>query len=78
VEERRLATEELTRRADVYVPRCHADGRYTEEQCHNATGYCWCVTVDGRPIPGSSIRGRQHNCALYYAGNSALSKMIGL
>ena len=71
VEERRLATEEQTRRQDVYVPRCRTDGGYTDEQCHNATGYCWCVTTDGKPIPGSSIHGRQHNCAVYFSGKTA-------
>jgi len=70
VDERRLAIAERTRRRDVYIPRCHSDGRYTKEQCHNATGYCWCVTTDGKPIPGSSVHGRQHNCAAYYSGTN--------
>jgi len=72
--ERRLAVDERTRRASVYVPRCRSDGSYTAEQCHNATGYCWCVSVDGRPLPGSSTRGPQHNCADFFtaAGTSYL------
>ena len=68
VEERRLAIEEQTRRHDVYVPHCRPDGSYTDEQCHNATGYCWCVTSDGKPIPGSSVHGRQHTCSAYFSG----------
>ena len=68
MEERRLAIEELAIRQDMYVPRCRTDGGYTDEQCHNATGYCWCVTADGKPIPGSSIHGRQRNCAAYFSG----------
>ena len=31
-------------------------------QCHHGTGYCWCVTPDGKPIPGSSIRHTKPNC----------------
>jgi len=50
------------------VPRCRTeDGAYTDEQCHNATGYCWCVTDDGKPIPGSSTHGRQLACSTHYS-----------
>ncbi|ETE62048.1 SPARC-related modular calcium-binding protein 2, partial [Ophiophagus hannah] len=41
----------------TFIPECEGDGTYKEVQCHQATGYCWCVRVDtGRPIPGTSTR----------------------
>jgi len=47
----------------VFVPVCHEDGQYAEVQCHYGTGYCWCVRgIDGKPIPGSSIRYTRPNC----------------
>ncbi|XP_057379159.1 SPARC-related modular calcium-binding protein 2-like isoform X2 [Daphnia carinata] len=47
---------------ETFIPECNEDGRYAEIQCHQATGYCWCVTPDGKPIPGSSIRHNKPNC----------------
>ena len=40
----------------IFVPVCHSDGSYVDVQCHYGTGYCWCVSQDGKPVPGSSIR----------------------
>ncbi|GLH12826.1 uncharacterized protein GBIM_17501 [Gryllus bimaculatus] len=33
----------------LFEPRCLDDGSYAPVQCHNETGYCWCVTPQGRP-----------------------------
>ena len=30
-----------------YVPQCTEDGKYTAQQCHPGTGYCWCVDANG-------------------------------
>lgn len=48
----------------AFVPECADDGnKWKPIQCHNGTGYCWCVGVyDGRPVPGSSVRHRNPNC----------------
>lgn len=32
-------------------------------QCHTLTGYCWCVTVDGKPVSGSSVHNRTPVCS---------------
>ncbi|KAI9551395.1 hypothetical protein GHT06_021728 [Daphnia sinensis] len=47
---------------ETFIPECNEDGRFAEIQCHQATGYCWCATPDGKPIPGSSIRHNKPNC----------------
>ncbi|XP_046443078.1 SPARC-related modular calcium-binding protein 2-like isoform X3 [Daphnia pulex] len=47
---------------ETFIPECNEDGRFAEIQCHQGTGYCWCVTPDGKPIPGSSIRHNKPNC----------------
>jgi len=47
---------------ETFIPECNEDGRFAEIQCHQGTGYCWCVTPDGKPIPGSSIRHTKPNC----------------
>ncbi|XP_021355081.1 SPARC-related modular calcium-binding protein 2-like isoform X3 [Mizuhopecten yessoensis] len=46
----------------IFIPECEQDGSYTEIQCHAATGYCWCVTNDGKPIKGTSISGKSAPC----------------
>ncbi|KAI0211466.1 hypothetical protein LSAT2_003687 [Lamellibrachia satsuma] len=62
-DERGQALKQATQSTpDVYIPECKADGTFNEVQCHIATGYCWCVADDGKPIPGSSVRGTQIKC----------------
>lgn len=46
----------------VFVPVCNPDGTYSEVQCHSYTGYCWCVTPNGRPISGSSVVNKKPRC----------------
>ena len=46
-----------------FVPKCTSKGTFDQVQCHNRTGYCWCSTDDGRPIPGSSVKFKQPNCS---------------
>lgn len=41
---------------------CLPDGRFAPVQCHRATGYCWCVTPRGRPIPNTSRKNRKPRC----------------
>uniref|UniRef100_A0A3Q3FC00 SPARC related modular calcium binding 2 n=1 Tax=Labrus bergylta TaxID=56723 RepID=A0A3Q3FC00_9LABR len=43
----------------VFVPVCNPDGTYSEVQCHSYTGYCWCVTPNGRPISGSAVANKK-------------------
>ena len=40
------------------MPECHFDGRYKQEQCHTATGYCWCVDKHGHEVPRTRVSGR--------------------
>ena len=47
------------------LPSCNKDGTWAPQQCRGSTGYCWCVTPQGRKIRGTS-RGPGHkkvNCA---------------
>ena len=37
----------------AYKPQCTATGQYKSVQCHGSTGYCWCVTSDGKEINGT-------------------------
>ncbi|XP_022090969.1 SPARC-related modular calcium-binding protein 1-like isoform X2 [Acanthaster planci] len=45
----------MTSTEGVFVPQCEEDGSFSKVQCHQSFGYCWCVTEDGKPIPGSSV-----------------------
>ncbi|XP_050653342.1 SPARC-related modular calcium-binding protein 1 isoform X4 [Macaca thibetana thibetana] len=47
----------------VFVPECGEDGSFTQVQCHTYTGYCWCVTPDGKPISGSSVQNKTPICS---------------
>ncbi|XP_024945150.1 SPARC-related modular calcium-binding protein 2 isoform X3 [Cephus cinctus] len=44
-------------------PVCRPDGTYAPVQCHTETGYCWCVTPQGRPIPDTSVRDQRPRCS---------------
>ncbi|XP_046390970.1 SPARC-related modular calcium-binding protein 2 isoform X2 [Ischnura elegans] len=46
----------------LFLPVCLDDGNYAPVQCHADTGYCWCVTPDGRPFPDTSVRGGKPKC----------------
>ncbi|XP_023712551.1 SPARC-related modular calcium-binding protein 2 isoform X5 [Cryptotermes secundus] len=46
----------------LFVPTCLQDGTFAPVQCHAETGYCWCVTPAGKPIPNSSLRNARPNC----------------
>ncbi|XP_069064916.1 SPARC-related modular calcium-binding protein 1 isoform X1 [Pleurodeles waltl] len=57
--ERQRALDEVkeTPREGTVIPECGQGGLYKPVQCHQSTGYCWCVLVDtGRPVPGTSTR----------------------
>ncbi|XP_076668884.1 SPARC related modular calcium binding-like protein magu isoform X3 [Andrena cerasifolii] len=43
-------------------PVCRPDGTYAPVQCHEETGYCWCVTPQGRPLPDTSVRHQRPRC----------------
>ncbi|XP_014467209.1 PREDICTED: SPARC-related modular calcium-binding protein 2 isoform X2 [Dinoponera quadriceps] len=43
-------------------PTCRQDGTYAPVQCHAETGYCWCVTPQGRPLPDTSVRHKRPRC----------------
>jgi len=36
-----------------FIPSCKGDGSYEKKQCHASTGYCWCVSEDGKEIKGT-------------------------
>lgn len=64
-QERQGAQEEARQnsREAIFIPDCGPGGLYKAVQCHQSTGYCWCVLVDtGRPIPGTSTRYQTPEC----------------
>lgn len=64
-QERQSALDEARQnpREAIYIPDCGPGGLHKPVQCHQSTGYCWCVLVDtGRPIPGTSTRYQTPEC----------------
>ncbi|XP_029973273.1 SPARC-related modular calcium-binding protein 1 isoform X3 [Salarias fasciatus] len=64
-QERQTALEDARQnpREAIFIPDCGPGGLYKAVQCHQSTGYCWCVLVDtGRPIPGTSTRYQTPEC----------------
>ncbi|XP_060790722.1 SPARC-related modular calcium-binding protein 1 isoform X2 [Neoarius graeffei] len=47
----------------IFIPECNEDGTFAQVQCHTLTGYCWCVTTDGKPISGSSVHNKTPVCS---------------
>uniref|UniRef100_A0A8C9WWT2 SPARC related modular calcium binding 1 n=1 Tax=Sander lucioperca TaxID=283035 RepID=A0A8C9WWT2_SANLU len=79
--ERNQALEQGRRPQDtMFIPECNEDGTFAQVQCHTLTGYCWCVTSDGKPVSGSSVHNRTPVCSGNFrefmethAGTSGLS-----
>ncbi|XP_061078921.1 SPARC-related modular calcium-binding protein 1 [Conger conger] len=61
--ERSQALEQAKRPQEIFIPECKDDGSFSQVQCHTLTGYCWCVTTDGKPISGSSVHNRTPICS---------------
>ncbi|XP_015413837.1 PREDICTED: SPARC-related modular calcium-binding protein 2 [Myotis davidii] len=60
----RKYTQEQARKEfqQVFIPECSEDGTYSQVQCHSYTGYCWCVTPNGRPISGTAVAHKTPRC----------------
>ncbi|KAJ3613554.1 hypothetical protein NHX12_019801 [Muraenolepis orangiensis] len=82
--ERSQALEQGRRPQDaLFIPDCNEDGSFAQVQCHTLTGYCWCVTSDGKPVSGSSVHNKTPVCSGLFrehmaprAGNSGLSGSV--
>ncbi|XP_066531116.1 SPARC-related modular calcium-binding protein 1 isoform X2 [Hoplias malabaricus] len=62
--ERSLALELAKRpQESIFIPECNEDGTFAQVQCHTLTGYCWCVTTDGKPVSGSSVHNKTPVCS---------------
>uniref|UniRef100_A0A3Q2CGB0 SPARC related modular calcium binding 1 n=1 Tax=Cyprinodon variegatus TaxID=28743 RepID=A0A3Q2CGB0_CYPVA len=62
--ERNQALEQSRRpQESTFIPECNEDGTFAQVQCHTLTGYCWCVTTDGKPVSGSSVHNRRPVCS---------------
>ncbi|XP_030574357.1 SPARC-related modular calcium-binding protein 1 isoform X9 [Archocentrus centrarchus] len=64
--ERNQALEQARRpqsSESMFIPECNEDGTFAQVQCHTFTGYCWCVTSDGKPVSGSSVHNRTPVCS---------------
>lgn len=60
---RELKKAERNRKNQEFVPTCLKDGTFSPMQCHNETGFCWCVTPKGKLIPNSAKRHDKPNCS---------------
>lgn len=50
-------------KANIFIPKCNADGTFAEIQCHEPSQYCWCVSAnDGKPLPGTSTKDGTPKC----------------
>ncbi|XP_041123296.1 SPARC-related modular calcium-binding protein 1 isoform X5 [Polyodon spathula] len=61
----RSQAQELAKKPQesVFIPECNEDGSFAQVQCHTLTGYCWCVTPDGKPVSGSSVQNKTPVCS---------------
>ncbi|XP_026085316.1 SPARC-related modular calcium-binding protein 1-like isoform X7 [Carassius auratus] len=62
--ERIQALEQAKRpQESIFIPECNDDGTFAQVQCHTLTGYCWCVTTDGKPVSGTSVQNKTPVCS---------------
>lgn len=71
-EEARSSGSRSKNTKDVFIPSCKSDGTFAEIQCHKASGYCWCVSNEGKPFPGTSTKNSKPNCR----GSLSASKVV--
>uniref|UniRef100_A0A3B5LBC5 SPARC related modular calcium binding 1 n=1 Tax=Xiphophorus couchianus TaxID=32473 RepID=A0A3B5LBC5_9TELE len=72
--ERNQALEQARRpQESTFVPECNEDGTFAQVQCHTLTGYCWCVTSDGKPVSGSSVHNRKPVCSGTLTGRGEIT-----
>lgn len=57
-----LQKQQSMQQPGSFVPECSPDGGFERVQCHELTGYCWCVDAQGRPLAGSSVHLKKPNC----------------
>ncbi|XP_059841071.1 SPARC-related modular calcium-binding protein 1-like isoform X1 [Hypanus sabinus] len=63
-EDRAQALAQTRKTTDsIIVPECNEDGTFAQVQCHKLTGYCWCVTPEGKPVSGSSVHNQTPTCS---------------
>ncbi|XP_060563303.1 SPARC-related modular calcium-binding protein 1-like isoform X13 [Ruditapes philippinarum] len=73
-----LEQEKDNPKAGIFVPKCTPEGKWSRAQCHDATGYCWCVEENsGRPITGTSTHGEHPKCDFDAERNIPGSVSIG-
>ncbi|XP_022241297.1 SPARC-related modular calcium-binding protein 2-like isoform X2 [Limulus polyphemus] len=48
--------------AVMFKPQCKEDGSFKAIQCHQLSGYCWCVDKHGKPLSGSSVKHGKPKC----------------
>ena len=47
----------------MFITSCQPNGSYQSIQCHNVTGFCWCVDKQGNELAGTRQWGKP-NCTL--------------
>ncbi|XP_059156233.1 SPARC-related modular calcium-binding protein 1-like isoform X2 [Physella acuta] len=72
-----LQVTQTAQNSDVLIPTCKEDGSFHHIQCHNSSGYCWCVTKEGRHIPGTSSKGPRPTCSKASKRNKRKGGRVG-
>ena len=78
---RKLALGALTLASvGVYVPQCDRTGSFNQVQCHQSTGYCWCVDKEGKEMPRTRTRGKPtcDNGKFFIIINYEMSTCMGM
>ncbi|XP_076054888.1 SPARC related modular calcium binding-like protein magu isoform X2 [Oratosquilla oratoria] len=60
---RRIALRKARKEQGLYVPRCLKDGSFDPVQCHESTGYCFCVWSTGVAIELTAVKNKIPNCS---------------
>ena len=50
---RKTLLAKMLKPKNTYIPQCTLYGHYIPKQCNQSTGECWCVTIEGKEIPGT-------------------------
>lgn len=49
-----------------FIPICDSEGYYLALQCHQSSGYCWCVSKSGNMKAGTRTKGNI-DCGTFFS-----------
>ncbi|OWF49718.1 Boophilin-H2 [Mizuhopecten yessoensis] len=64
--------------ANVTLPQCKEDGRFSSQQCNETSSVCWCVNGAGQEVKGTRVRVSSSSLDVGCKDNNVTKAMVQL